>query len=107
ATLTRGYSVPANNPFVNVSGAQDEIYAYGFRHPQTMSFDTATGKLLVGEIGENNIEQLELVAAGTNHGWGVREGTYSFNDAMKPPDGTRNDQALTLVPLTTRQTDPF
>ncbi|MCA9254856.1 MAG: PQQ-dependent sugar dehydrogenase [Phycisphaerales bacterium] len=101
------YDVPADNPFLADSGAAPELFAYGFRHPQTMSFDTATGKLLAGEIGENNFEQIELVEAGKNYGWGVCEGTYRFRDADLPPDGTRDDNALELVPLAERETDVF
>lgn len=101
------YSVPADNPFVGMAGFVPELYAYGFRHPQTMSFDTATGKLLVGEIGENNFEQIELVEAGRNYGWGQREGTYRFRDADLPPDGSRDDNALIFVPLGERETDAF
>lgn len=101
------YSIPSDNPFVGSLNTVPELFAFGFRHPQTMSFDTVSGKLLVAEIGENNLEQIELVTPGGNYGWGICEGTYRFRDAALPPDGTRDDNALIAVPLEDRQTDEF
>ncbi len=78
-SANRGYGIPASNPFVNRTGP-DEIFARGFRNPYRMSFDVNTGKLWVGDVGQNDIEELDVVAKGKNYGWPVKEGTFLFDD---------------------------
>lgn len=71
------YGIPADNPFVGVTGA-DEIYAYGFRNPFRFSF-ADNGDIYVGDVGQNDIEEVSLVAGpGGNYGWNVKEGTFCF-----------------------------
>jgi glucose/arabinose dehydrogenase len=72
------YGVPADNPFVgaNVAG---EIWAYGFRNPYRMSVDRGTGRVYAGDAGQNDIEEIDVVGAGRNYGWRVKEGTFIFN----------------------------
>ena len=73
------YGIPRDNPFVKTSGALPEIWAYGFRNPFRFSFDTRTGDLFVGDVGQNDIEEVSLVVKGGNHGWNVKEGTLFFH----------------------------
>jgi len=73
------YAIPNNNPFVNDTSSRDEIYAYGFRNPWRMSFDTATGKLWTGDVGQNEIEEIDVVEIGGNYGWKLFEGTSCFS----------------------------
>ncbi|HLK11338.1 MAG TPA: PQQ-dependent sugar dehydrogenase [Candidatus Binatia bacterium] len=68
-------SVPADNPFVGTAGARGEIFAYGFRNPFRMSFDGATGRLWVGDVGDETVEEIDLVHAGGNYAWPRCEGT--------------------------------
>jgi glucose/arabinose dehydrogenase len=70
------YGIPADNPF---AGAVREIYAFGFRNPFRMSFDTATGDLYVGDVGQNDIEEVDRVVKGGNYGWNHKEGTLFFH----------------------------
>jgi uncharacterized repeat protein (TIGR03806 family) len=70
----RPYSIPADNPFVDVPGARGEIWAYGFRNPWRMSFDPATGDLWVGDVGWELWEMIYRVERGGNYGWSVMEG---------------------------------
>jgi glucose/arabinose dehydrogenase len=70
--------IPADNPFVGKAGA-DEIYAYGFRNPFRMSFDDETGKLFVGEVGQNLWEEVDIVEKGKNYGWNIKEGSHCFS----------------------------
>lgn len=84
-TGTRAYGIPADNPFVNTAGALPEIYAYGVRNPYKFSFDKPTGRLVVGEVGQNNVEEVDLVTSGGNYGWATKEGTFLFNRTTGTP----------------------
>jgi len=75
------YGIPADNPFVGKAGA-DEIWAYGFRNPYRFSFDRHHGRLIVGEVGQNDIEEVDVVRRGGNYGWPVKEGTFLFNSVQ-------------------------
>ncbi len=71
------YSVPSSNPFVGQSGVLAETWAYGLRNAQTFNWDTGPGgKMLIADIGQNNIEEINLGQAGANYGWKQREGTF-------------------------------
>ncbi len=76
------YGIPPTNPFVTDPDVIDEIYAIGMRDPHRFSFDTQTGRMYLGHIGEHAIEAVYEVQAGDNFGWGVREGAYVFNPAV-------------------------
>ncbi len=79
------YQTPADNPFVNLSGA-DEIWAYGFRNPAYLSFDQLNGTLFVADAGQALMDEISIVQRGGNYGWNVREGELCFNpaDALNP-----------------------
>lgn len=73
------YSVPSDNPFANDGDPStlDVIWAFGLRNPHRFAFDTGPSrKLLLSNIGASNIEEIELVVKGANHGWSEREGTF-------------------------------
>ncbi len=80
ATSTaRNYGVPSNNPFVeNSAGYREEIYAYGFRNPWRFSFDSTTGNLWVGDVGQDREEEIDVVQKGGNYGWNIMEGTLPY-----------------------------
>ncbi|MBK8987820.1 MAG: PQQ-dependent sugar dehydrogenase [Chloroflexi bacterium] len=74
------YSIPADNPFIGQPGLP-EIYAYGFRNPYRFSFDAAGDRALyAGDVGQDYIEEIDVVVSGGNYGWPVREGTTCFNN---------------------------
>ncbi|MFX0163535.1 MAG: PQQ-dependent sugar dehydrogenase, partial [Candidatus Hodarchaeota archaeon] len=78
------YSIPVDNPFVgNVEGYKEEIFAYGFRNPWRFSFDPDTGWLWVGDVGQSEREEIDIVEKGKNYGWNIKEGSSCFN----PPSG--------------------
>ncbi len=77
------YGIPASNPFISIPGALGEIFAYGFRNPFRMSFDSATGHFYVGDVGQNDVEEIDFVRAGDNCGWRLKEGAFFFR-----PNGT-------------------
>jgi hypothetical protein len=75
------YTIPATNPFASSVDANvlKEVYAYGFRNPHVFSFnpdDQGNIHILVGDIGRDNIEEVNLVQPGRNYGWTKREGTF-------------------------------
>jgi putative heme-binding domain-containing protein len=70
----RPYSIPPDNPFVQLAGARGEIWAYGFRNPWKMSFDPVTGHLWLGDVGWELWEMVYRVERGANYGWSLMEG---------------------------------
>ena len=103
ATGTPAYTVPAGNPFAMDSnaGTLGEIYAYGFRNPFRASFDTGTPArpagpdLWTGDVGQNSVEEVDIVVAGGNYGWRLREGAFDFNPAGFDTHGFASDGFVT------------
>lgn len=75
------YGIPSDNPYASAQpDTLPEIWAWGFRNPHRMSWDSGgDGKMLIGEIGEKNIEEVNIGIAGADYGWNVREGTFLYN----------------------------
>ncbi|HKQ76684.1 MAG TPA: PQQ-dependent sugar dehydrogenase [Blastocatellia bacterium] len=69
------YVSPPANPFFGPTPGRDEIYATGFRNPWRGSFDRATGKLHVGDVGDGRVEEVDIVTHGGNCGWRIFEGS--------------------------------
>jgi glucose/arabinose dehydrogenase len=70
---------PVDNPFYDGSGPHwDSVWAYGLRNPYRASYDSATGRLYIGDVGGNDNstakEELDLGARGANYGWPDHEG---------------------------------
>ena len=72
------YGIPDDNPFVDDDAVLDEIWAYGFRNPWRMSYDEEYG-WLVADVGQALWEEVNIVTAGGNFGWNIREGSHCFN----------------------------
>jgi len=82
-----GYAIPADNPYAKGSCAKGrcpEVLHYGLRNPWRFSFDRATGDLYIGDVGEDQWEEVDFLpkgaAGGMNFGWGVFEGNACFDD---------------------------
>jgi glucose/arabinose dehydrogenase len=89
-TTTPAYTIPADNPFVGVDGA-DEIYAIGMRNPFRWSFDRGgTRQLWAADVGQGALEEVDIITRGGNYGWRIMEGsqcTPGVNPNCTPPDG--------------------
>jgi len=77
------YAIPSDNPFRGRADARPEIWAYGFREPWRFSFDSVTGDLWVGDVGQDRIEEVSIVRRGENHGWNVYEGFEPFSNRYR------------------------
>ena len=84
----KAYSVPSSNPFVDRAGARPEIWAYGLRNPWRFSFDRRTGDLTIGDVGQNEVEEVDFTlrneSSGSNFGWRPFEGDRRFTDEEAP-----------------------
>lgn len=88
------YAVPADNPFVGDDETLDEIWSIGLRNPWRFSFDRETGDMWIGDVGQNEWEEIDYEPAGTgglNYGWRCKEGFENFNTAGCPPDSELTD----------------
>lgn len=77
------YAIPADNPFRGRADVRPEIWAYGFREPWRFSFDALTGELWVGDVGQDRVEEVDLVHRGENYGWNVYEGFEPFSNKRR------------------------
>ena len=88
-----GYSILADNPFRDRPGARPEIYAYGLRNPYRFSFDRRRGDLTIGDVGQDEIEEIDFVRGrsggraalgGYNFGWDTFEGRSRYESGTAP-----------------------
>lgn len=77
------YGIPMDNPYRVRSDARPEIWALGFREPWRFSFDSLTGNLWVGDVGQDRVEEVSIVRRGENHGWNVFEGFEPFSNRYR------------------------
>ncbi|CAN5534226.1 PQQ-dependent sugar dehydrogenase [soil metagenome] len=89
------YGIPADNPFADGAAAdgttgRPEVFLYGVRNPYRFSFDAETDDLWIADVGQNAIEEIDFLAAGTgagaNLGWAEMEGSEPY-EGGSPPAG--------------------
>jgi glucose/arabinose dehydrogenase len=87
------YGIPSDNPFADGGGGRPEVWLYGVRNPWRFSFDRATGDLWIGDVGQGQWEEVDLLPAadgggrGANLGWNEMEGTHSYAGGSNPEGG--------------------
>ena len=96
------YRIPTDNPYYNVRGYQQEIWALGLRNPWRFSFDRQTGDLYIGDVGQGSQEEIDFQPAsspgGENYGWNIMEGTECYGG------GTSCDKTGLTLPVYTYPT---
>lgn len=86
------YRIPPENPFAKDSSGRPEIWASGLRNPWRFSFDSLTGDLWIGDVGQNAWEEIDFASAvdglepGLNYGWPTLEATHPYPPGSDPPN---------------------
>jgi len=94
------YSVPATNPFVTANptvtfngvaipaaNVRTEFFSVGLRNPFRFSVDVPTGEILIGDVGQEAREEINLATNGANFGWAWREGNTPGPNAAEALPG--------------------
>lgn len=82
------FTVPSDNPFVDVEGAEPAVWSLGLRNPWKFSFDSLTGDLWIADVGQNRLEEVDLAPAidgldagkRISFGWSAYEAADRFNE---------------------------
>ena len=84
------YGIPPENALAADDDAQTlgEIYAYGLRNPQRFAWDIVTGNGYIADIGQNSVEEINLLANGAHYGWDLREGRFAYEGGTSPVELT-------------------
>eukprot|EP01117_Protostelium_nocturnum_P010092 TRINITY_DN359_c1_g1_i1.p1 TRINITY_DN359_c1_g1~~TRINITY_DN359_c1_g1_i1.p1 ORF type:complete len:673 (+),score=193.52 TRINITY_DN359_c1_g1_i1:330-2348(+) len=95
----RNYGVPGDNPFLN--SKFPEIYALGLRNPWRLSVDRSNGRMFVGDVGQDNVEEVDIVSRAANYGWPKYEGNI-VNPTRNVP-GDVNPRVNPIITFTHNQ----
>ena len=72
------YKIPPGNPFIDVPGFREEIWAIGLRNPWRLSWDYVNGNLFCADVGQHKLEEVNIIQRGGNYGWNDQEGSQLF-----------------------------
>jgi glucose/arabinose dehydrogenase len=87
------YTVPEDNPFVGQPDTRPEVWSYGLRNPWRFSFDRANGDLYIADVGQNELEELDIASSasgggrGINYGWSIMEGSQCLGGGQCDQSG--------------------
>ena len=79
----QAYSIPADNPFCGQADARPEIWAYGLRNPWRFCFDRVTNDLWLADVGQDRVDEVDIIHRGENYGWNVYEGFEPFSNEYR------------------------
>jgi len=88
------YAIPTDNPFHGRSGFRGELWAYGLRNPWRFSFDAGTGRLYLADVGQDDVEEIDIIERGGNYGWNVVEGDICTSGVGTVCDRSRFESPL-------------
>ena len=71
------YEIPSDNPRVGQNGL-DELFAWGIRNTWKFSFDRPTGRMWGADVGQGDMEEINLIVKGGNYGWNILEGSSCY-----------------------------
>ena len=89
--ITKGYYIPNDNPFVGRKDILHEHFSIGLRNPFRISYDSINNEFWVGNVGQNNFEEIEILKSGSNHQWPWKEGPDKFPSYNELEIGTLID----------------
>ncbi len=88
ARTRKPYTIPKGNPFAR-GGGRPEVFAMGLRNPFRFSFDSVTGAISIGDVGQSCREEIDYRLpghlAGVNFGWPRFEGTFLYDPSRTAP----------------------
>ena len=92
---TGSYGIPSDNPFAATGGAvRPEIYSFGMRNPWRYCWDNDPNlglRMIEADVGQNDVEEINLIVNGGNYGWRIREGTFAHDSTAPSGGGTLID----------------
>jgi len=86
----REYTTPADNLIMTDSGAAPEVWDFGLRNPFRFGFDQCNGDLYIGDVGQDEYEEVSIEKAGEgrkNYGWNTMEALHCYGGATCDQDG--------------------
>lgn len=104
------YGIPASNPFADDGRPEtlEEIWAWGLRNPQRFAWDSRNGNHYVTDIGQNTVEEVDIVPRGGNLGWNDWEGSFRYEgrEGVSTRD-PRSEEGVTFPVAEYDQEDPL
>jgi uncharacterized repeat protein (TIGR03806 family) len=92
--ITANYTIPNDNPFVGQENALEEFYAIGLRSPHRMTHDAVDDIAWIGDVGQTQREELDILKAGANFQWNDYEGFLRHREPQQPIIGVWTDPLL-------------
>lgn len=83
AEAGQAYAIPKDNPFAVLADARPEIWACGLRNPWRFCFDRLTGDLWLADVGQDRVEEVDIVRRGENYGWNIYEAYEPFSNQYR------------------------
>ena len=77
------YAIPKDNPFIGQPNVRPEIWAYGLRNPWRFCFDRLNGDLWLADVGQDRVEEVDVIQRGGNYGWNIYEGYEPFSNQYR------------------------
>ncbi|KAL2611743.1 hypothetical protein R1flu_023435 [Riccia fluitans] len=94
------YSIPRDNPFFGSSDSRAEVWALGLRNPWRCSFDSQYPMYLYcGDVGQERVEEVNLISKGGNYGWRIYEGNSSYTPELSPGGNTSASSVQAIFPV--------